>query len=111
VTLLDVMRARTTKDLVVLSACRTRLASPDPEGLDGADMLSLSEAFHLAGARAVLATTSRVDDLAAALVMKRFYRAARESPPPEALRAAQLKVRESYPHPAWWAAFSLSVGE
>ncbi len=109
VTLLDILQGRTRKDLVVLSACSTRLARP--QGIwNGADLLSLAESFHLAGAKAVLATTLRVDDMAAALVVKRFYRAARTQNLAESLRAAQIAVRRAHPHPAWWAGFVLSEG-
>lgn len=108
VSLVDVMQAGTRRDLVVLSACATRLGAGGP--LDGADVLSLAQTFHLAGAGRVLATTLRVEDLAAALVMKRFYRAARGAAAAEALRAAQIEVRKAFPHPAWWAGFELSVG-
>lgn len=109
VTLLDVLLGRTQKELIVLSACSSRLARSEGRW-DGADLLSLAESFHLAGARSVLATTLRVDDMAAALVVKRFYRAARTQNLPEALRAAQIAVRKAHPHPAWWAGFVLSAG-
>lgn len=110
VTLLDVLTHRTQRELVVLSACETRLAAPASGALDGADLLSLAQAFHLAGAGYVLATTLRVHDVAAALMMKHFYREADHQGVAEALRAAQLEVKKSYPHPAWWAGFALSVG-
>ncbi|MCA9550651.1 MAG: CHAT domain-containing protein, partial [Myxococcales bacterium] len=107
--MLELLARRTEAELVVLSACRTRLGGRDPD-LDGSDLLSLAEVLHLAGAGHVLATTLRVEDVAAALVMKRFYRAARDVPAAEALQAAQQAVRARYPHPAWWAGFTLSAG-
>lgn len=55
--------------LVVLSACRTGLLNPD----DHDDFVSFPSAFLYAGARAVIATLWKCDDLASALLMDRFY--------------------------------------
>lgn len=105
---LDVISERTSAALVVLSACSSMLARGDDAGtLTGDELLSLAEAFHLAGAGSVLATTVHVDDIAASMVMKRFYRAARRSNAAAALREAQLDVRRHHPHPAWWATYAL----
>lgn len=98
--------------LVVLSACETGLAArADMVGnLGGAeDWLSVAQAFQLAGAELVLASTFRVNDLAAALVMKRFYRALKTQEPARALREAQRSARRFEPHPGWWSTFTLMV--
>ncbi|MBI3178688.1 MAG: CHAT domain-containing protein, partial [Deltaproteobacteria bacterium] len=88
--------------LVTLSAC-------DSAGSDvhGSEWIGLGGAFLTAGARTVVATHNRVSDLAAAVVMKRFYREVRRRPAGEALRAAALLAREYFPHPAHWAGFTL----
>ena len=56
-------------DLVVLSACESGLGSVTP----GQDIASTRQAFHIAGARHVLASLWPVDDAAAAFFMERFY--------------------------------------
>ncbi len=104
--MLEVLSAQTEAELVVLSACSSMFFRRG----DGSELLSLAQSFQLAGARRVLASTMHVNDLAAAMIMKRFYRASRKLSPPQALRAAQRVVREYYPHPAWWATFSILEG-
>lgn len=107
-----VLGQRLAAALVVLSSCETLAASEpalSPAALARREPSSFARAFVLAGAHAVLATPTRVDDVSAALLMKRFYRAARAEPPAEALRSAQQIVRRLDPHPAAWATFELTV--
>jgi len=81
-------------ELVVLSACDTGVAlSAGDEGVMG-----LARAFHLAGARNVIASQWKVDDEATAVLMRLFYHNLwhENLPPGEALRRAQLFV---YRHP------------
>jgi CHAT domain-containing protein/tetratricopeptide (TPR) repeat protein len=102
----DVLGRRAAASLVVLSACETALAG----GYDrpnGDELVSLAEAFQLAGVPNVLATTGRVSDVAAASLMKRFFRLLPRVAPARALRQAQQAVRRYFPHPAWWATFAL----
>lgn len=109
-TFLDVLKSTTRARLIVLSACSTMLsftARIEDSQAFGDELLSLAESFHLAGADNVLATTMHVSDVAAAMVMKRFYRASRTLDAPSALREAQRVVRQLYPHPAWWATYVL----
>jgi CHAT domain-containing protein/tetratricopeptide (TPR) repeat protein len=81
-------------ELVVLSACETGLG--EIAGREG--VFGLQRAFHMAGARDVVASFWRVDDQATAAVMAIFYdQLWRQGKPPiEALRTAQLTL---YYHP------------
>ena len=110
VTVLDLLGHRVGAKLVVLSSCSSLIGSPRPGAATGEDILSMAEALQLAGADAVIGSTLNVDDVATALLMKRFYRAARRMPIGAALRTAQQTARKLYGHPAWWAGFSLWVG-
>ncbi len=76
-------------EMVTLSACETgRGAARYGEGL-----LSLRQAFHLAGARAVVASQWSVSDAATSVLMERMYAAMDgKTSKWEALRAAQLFV-------------------
>jgi CHAT domain-containing protein/Tfp pilus assembly protein PilF len=81
-------------DLVVLSACETGLG--DVAGGEGA--FGLQRAFHIAGARNVVASLWRVDDEATAALMALFYRKLWQEGKlaPQALKEAQLAL---YRHP------------
>lgn len=94
-------------DLVVLSACRTRLGRE----IRGEGLVGLPQAFFRAGARRVIVSSWPVSDLATAELMGRFYRHLLEDglPPAAALRRAQLEMLadERWRAPYYWAAFSL----
>lgn len=100
-------------DLVVLSACQSgvsRIARGD-------EPLGLVRAFMLAGARAVLVTLWSVEDHSARLLMERFYAGlvAQGADAPDALRAAQLALRDwrdadgarPFADASFWAAYAL----
>jgi len=80
--------------LVVLSGCRTGAVSTRLRG----DVVGLPEAFVAAGARAVLAADSDVDDAATARFIERFYAAGGLRDPASALRIAS----EGHPEAAAW---------
>jgi tetratricopeptide (TPR) repeat protein len=92
-------------DLVVLSACQTNLG----ELSAGDELVGLTRAFIFAGTPTVVASLWSVEDESTALLMERFYTHLREGmAKAEALRQAQLEVREQYPNPYYWAGFVLS---
>ncbi|MEQ8788701.1 MAG: tetratricopeptide repeat protein [Pirellulaceae bacterium] len=110
-------------DLAVLSACETGLGKK----AGGEGLLGLQRSFQLAGAKTVVASLWKVDDVATRDLMERFYRNMWEGEMGklEALREAQLwMLRERGPRglkplededaspkrlpPYYWAAFVLS---
>lgn len=100
-------QVRLNAELVTLSACETALG----RDAGGEGLLSLTRAFHYAGARSVLASLWRVDDQATSVLMQRFYENIKAgAPKDEALRRAQVATsREAgHSHPYYWAAFQLS---
>lgn len=113
VTLFDVLSSDMKAELVVLSACSSMLARTTPSSqstISGDEMLSLAQSFAIAGAHNVLATTMHVSDISASMLMKRFYRESKQHDAATALKNAQLVVRKHFPHPAWWATYSLLAG-
>lgn len=89
--------------LVVLSACETGVGSL----ASGDELIGLTRAFIYAGAPHVVATLWRIADQSTAALMAEFYERLRLLPPAEALRQAQLSLRARYPHPFYWAGFSV----
>ncbi|MCA9783125.1 MAG: CHAT domain-containing protein [Candidatus Cloacimonetes bacterium] len=91
--------------LVMLSACDTGLGRSQ----GGDEVAGLPRAFIVAGAREVVSSLWKVDDLSTAVLVKHFYRnlaAGKDSA--EALRLSMMEVRRVLnPHPAYWAAFTL----
>jgi CHAT domain-containing protein/tetratricopeptide (TPR) repeat protein len=96
-----------TADLVVLSACRTGLGRE----VRGEGLVGLSHSFLAAGASGVVMSLWNVDDRATAALMERFYRELldRGRPPAEALRLAQLSLRDEtrWKSPYYWGGFVL----
>jgi CHAT domain-containing protein/Tfp pilus assembly protein PilF len=94
-------------ELVVLSACETGLGNE----LVGEGLVGLTRGFMYAGARRVVASLWKVDDVATAELMGGFYRAmARDGlRPAAALRQAQIEVarRADWSSPYYWGAFVL----
>jgi len=91
-------------DLVTLSACETALGRVST----GDDVVGFTRGFLYAGARSLVASLWQVDDRATRDLMVSFYSNLKENSKDEALRLAQIKVKERYPHPYFWAAFVLT---
>ncbi|MFH1759698.1 MAG: CHAT domain-containing protein [bacterium] len=101
----EIFDLQINSDLVLLSACQTGLGKVT----SGDDLIGLTSSFIYAGARSVISSLWRVDDVATAVMTKRFYRYSKDKQKPEALRMAQLFVKNSInDHPAYWAAFKIS---
>ncbi len=95
----------TQTDLVVLSACETQLGDLSA----GDELVGLTRAFIFAGTPSLMASLWAVEDETTGLLMEQFYTYLKEGMgKAEALRQAQLEVREEYPNPYYWAAFVLS---
>lgn len=95
--------------LVVLSACETGLG----EILNGQGVYGLQRSFMLAGAKSVIMSLWKVSDNSTRELMTSFYSEWLKDPTgskQQALREAQLKLRETYKHPFFWGAFVM-VGD
>jgi CHAT domain-containing protein len=94
-------------ELVVLSACQSALG----EAVKGEGLVGLTRGFMYAGTPRIVASLWRVDDVATAELMKRFYEGilVKRLPPAAALRAAQLALQKQrrWAAPYFWAAFVL----
>lgn len=107
----EVLGLKLDADWVVLSACNTAAG-----GALGAEALSgLAQAFFYAGARALLVSHWRIEDVAAARLTTSVFQRLAQDPSmsrAEALRQAMLSLIESpdaseNAYPAYWAPFSL----
>ena len=91
-------------ELAVLSCCHSGVG----EIRTGEGVYGLRRAFFSAGARSLLISLWSVDDYEAVNFMQAFYRHLRAGRgKAEACRLAQQEVRESAPHPFYWAPFIL----
>jgi CHAT domain-containing protein len=96
----EVFGMQAAAPLITLSSCTL--------GSGGPAWQATGSAFIASGAQTLVASHERISDLAAGVLMKRFYRESRSAPSgAEALRAAQRWTRDHFAHPAHWATFAL----
>lgn len=101
----DLFHRRLECSLATLSACRTGMSLVAA----GDEVLGLARGFLYGGARAVMVSLWAADDRATAELMRHCYGGLAEGlSRAAALRRAQQWVRERYPHPYYWAPFSLT---
>ncbi|MGB7053941.1 MAG: CHAT domain-containing protein, partial [bacterium] len=95
--------------LVTLSACETAVEE-NPEAA-GMELVTLSNAFKVAGVPSTVASLWEIADRSTALLMQDFYRnlVSKNVDKAEALRQAQISMlsHEQYSHPYYWAPFVL----
>jgi len=103
-TFYDVFNLPLEAELVTLSGCHSGLSKVDY----GDELLGLMRGFLYAGARSLVVSLWVVNDLHTAEFMKAFYSRIKEGYGNRAaLRWAQIKIKERYPHPHIWAPFVL----
>ena len=103
-TLYDLYRLKLPANLAALSGCSTGRSVV----AGGDELLGLVRGMFHAGARSLLLTLWDVHDRSTAGFMTAFYGALRGNPDAgEALRGAMRAVRETHPHPYYWAPFVL----
>ena len=90
--------------MVVLSACQTALGKIT----SGDEIIGLTRAFIYAGTSSVVATLWSVSDRVSYELMGEFYDNLKKANKAEALRQAQLKIMQEFPHPFFWAAYGLT---
>jgi CHAT domain-containing protein len=89
--------------VIVLSGCETGRV----EATHANEILGMVRGLLYAGAGSLVMSHWEVDSDATALWMREFYEAAQTRPLPEAVQRASTKVRTSFSHPYYWAAFTL----
>ncbi|MDQ7834058.1 MAG: CHAT domain-containing protein [Humidesulfovibrio sp.] len=100
----EIFDLKISADLIVLSACQTGLGKVT----SGDEVQGLNQAFLYAGTHALVSSLWRVSDISTAMLMKQFYREYQSRPKAESLRRAMLHVKNRFPHPGYWGAFTLS---
>ncbi|GEM_PF-619143 len=100
----EIFDLKITADLIVLSACQTGLGQVS----SGDEVQGMNQAFLYAGTHALISSLWRVSDISTAMLMKQFYREYQTRPKAESLRRAMLHVKNRFPHPGYWGAFTLS---
>jgi tetratricopeptide (TPR) repeat protein len=91
-----------TADLVTLSGCGTGMTKI----VGGEELVGLVRGFLYSGARSLVVSLWDVYDLTTAAFMKTFYsNLASGQPRWKSLRHAVLTLKETQPHPYYWAPF------
>lgn len=101
----DIYNLKLPVDLVVLSACSTGLGRV----IRGEGLIGLTRGFMYAGSPRIISSLWRVDDLATAVMMEKFYQSVfkRGMPSAAALRQAQIEMLKNkrWQSPFYWAGF------
>jgi tetratricopeptide (TPR) repeat protein len=102
--LFDLYQLPLAAELVTLSGCSTGL-----NGVVGGDeLVGLVRGLFYAGAHGVLVSLWDVQDRTTAEFMSVFYKQLQQhSNKADAVRSAMLHLKETYPHPYFWAPFVL----
>ena len=103
--LYDLYQLKLEAELVTLSGCATGLNVVTA----GDELLGLVRGLLYAGAQSLLLTLWNVHDRSTAEFMTAFYQRLQTNvSKPSALQGAMLELRERYPHPYYWAPFTLT---
>jgi CHAT domain-containing protein len=103
-TLYDLYRLRLPVDQITLSGCSTGLSAVAA----GDELIGLMRGLLSAGARTLLLTLWDVNDKTTADFMSAFYkRFLKYTDRAFALQEAMCELRDTYPHPHYWAPFVL----
>ncbi len=104
--LADIVALKLGADLIVLSACESGQVMAD----SGDELDGVAHGFLAAGARNLVASRWQVHDEATVALMDSFYgqlAGQRRWDPALALAGASREIREAWPHPFFWGAFSV----
>lgn len=103
--LYDLYQLRLQAELITLSGCATGLNVVTA----GDELLGLVRGLLYAGAQSVLLTLWNVHDRSTSEFMDAFYKKVkRGDSKASALRNAMLDLRDRFPHPYYWAPFTLT---
>ncbi len=103
-TLFDLYDLELEAELVVLSGCATGVNVVE----SGDELIGLTRGLLFAGARSALVTLWDVNDASTAHFMTALYRHLEATEDrAEAVRQAMLELRQTHPHPYYWAPFVL----
>lgn len=102
--LYDLYQLKLQAELVTLSGCATGMNVVSP----GDELLGLIRGLLFAGAQSLLLTLWDVHDRSTSEFMSAFYRRLKDgAPKAAALQGAMQELRSCYPHPYYWAPFTL----
>lgn len=100
----DIWNLGLKASLLTLSACQTGVNKICP----GDELIGLMRGFLYAGVPSLVVSLWAVNDASTTLLMREFYAKLRQGwSKRQALREAQLRTRQVYAHPYYWAPFVL----